>query len=343
LTSSPIKDDLKIITKDTETPFIRYKVEFPFINVRPTALRTFKEEVISLNIEFDLRRGLLGRTSLFDLGAFEVVNAHQWEGVNPYSPPNMPNAAEPALWDIATVDKATGERFLLIRTHAPKNEVFRVLSRLNAVTEYARSIAKPWEDVLRAEGRIPMPEMQKLLAEHPPVFGFGDEEPTDLETVDNPAVLSFQLRREQARKLARRSILSISAIVIGVVWFFGPTYAKNHYRDALLREDAASYILDANPVMCAFLTWGYHQYPPFIEDGVILTQKTYIARVPHSQGKKVRYEGQRGDILFRTAHYDTAELKSYRALREYSENGTYLLPDNLDSSNTKKVHVPCGN
>ena len=91
----------------------------------------------------------IGTFKVGALAQFETVNAHQWEGVTPVSSKvhrkggvTHEKDPEPALWDVATFDQVSGERVLLVRTHANRNDVFAFQNRVQNVVDWAQMIVR---------------------------------------------------------------------------------------------------------------------------------------------------------------------------------------------------------
>lgn len=86
-------------------------------------------------------------THIHDISPAELVNYHQWEGLEPI---NIKDGSgrllqkEKPLWDIAAVNNITNERILFIRTHAPKDTAFTLQGRLNTALNHARSLSAPY-------------------------------------------------------------------------------------------------------------------------------------------------------------------------------------------------------
>lgn len=81
------------------------------------------------------------------LARFETVNAHQWEGVTPVSSvidykdgKSHKKEEERALWDVATFDQVSGQRLLLARTHARRDNVFQFQNNVQQIMDWAVSI-----------------------------------------------------------------------------------------------------------------------------------------------------------------------------------------------------------
>lgn len=139
-----------------------------------------RQETITL----DLQHGTLAGRTIYDLGAFELVDSLQWSGTTMrglmtrqiYWNGRLSEPRElvplPSLWDIASVDMASGERVVLIRSFCRKDALFPILNRINAVLEYARTVCAPWRDLIEADEPIPLDELREHLAENSPRFKF---------------------------------------------------------------------------------------------------------------------------------------------------------------------------
>lgn len=183
-TVSKITDHLIVPTPDSEKPFIVYEIEWPFMKLEKAKIYDlaanyqFFEKIERGSLDLNLRTARINNHLIFDLGPCEVVNSHQWTGKEPIEIKNaqgqLTGRKEPACWDVASVNAATGDRLLLLRTHAGKDEAFRVSNRMNAILNYARELCDPWEDSLRSKEAIPLEELQEALKDHPPTFGFSN-------------------------------------------------------------------------------------------------------------------------------------------------------------------------
>lgn len=96
------------------------------------------------------------RHCFLNLGALEIANEHEWDGRKPHPIKNNygDNARvvdqERDMWAIATMDQALGERVTFGSTHAPRNELATVQTRMGMVLEQARRLAAPYETEIRA-------------------------------------------------------------------------------------------------------------------------------------------------------------------------------------------------
>jgi hypothetical protein len=76
----------------------------------------------------------------------------------------------PTVWEVASMNKETGERFPMVFSCASRDEVTRVSYRLNLISNYCRSILVMFEDDLANDGKIPLAELNEVLAQNPPEF-----------------------------------------------------------------------------------------------------------------------------------------------------------------------------
>lgn len=153
----------------------------------------FIEDKKTRTLEIDLSAGRFDGHNIFELGNFELVDYNQWSGRPLYqirSRPKMRNGqqlgdqlltTEPPLWDISTINVATGKRIILIRSHCDKDKLFPILNRINILLDYTRSICKPWADLIHEDERIPIDELREQIADNPPRFRF-----TPLEQRQSP-------------------------------------------------------------------------------------------------------------------------------------------------------------
>lgn len=98
--------------------------------------------------------------SIFDIGSFEVTDAHQYMGMERIdikgiaeSTRHMTVEKEDPLWDIATVDTRFGNRPVIMRSHCHKDFAFKINSRTNMIFEYYRDLLLPFEDEIRDNAR----------------------------------------------------------------------------------------------------------------------------------------------------------------------------------------------
>ena len=139
------------------------------------SLYRFEEERFTKKQVFDFVSGTMNGTKIRYLAPFEIVDAHQWEGHPPAEIKTKQGVTidtQPAMWDIASADTASGERVLLIRTHSKRDDVFKITTRLNMIREYCMTILKPFQADLEADGQIDPDEIRKFLEESPPDFGW---------------------------------------------------------------------------------------------------------------------------------------------------------------------------
>ena len=85
----------------------------------------------------------IGFFKIKSLARFETVNAHQWQGVTPVTSMvhlkggrSHEKEREPALWDIATFDQITGQRLMIVRTHALRDDVFQCQNWVQSVIDW---------------------------------------------------------------------------------------------------------------------------------------------------------------------------------------------------------------
>ena len=188
--TSKISDKLIVPTSDSDQPFIVYELQWPHIRMGKAKItdlvanHQFYEDIKSGSINIDLQRACINEHIIFDLGPCEVINSHQWEGREPIeikdAKGELTGRKEPACWDVASVNVATGERLLIVRTHANKDEVFRISNRMNIVLNYVRELCGPWEDIIRDKENININELQTALSDHPPSFGFDNISTMDM-------------------------------------------------------------------------------------------------------------------------------------------------------------------
>lgn len=89
--------------------------------------------------------GWRDRFSVYEVNNLETVNTHQWEGVAPVILTLGGHQPERGCWDIAGVNETTGKRVLLARTHASRDDVFQMMTRLNMLFAHIRETLKPWQ------------------------------------------------------------------------------------------------------------------------------------------------------------------------------------------------------
>jgi len=93
--------------------------------------------------------------SLFDLGLFETVDAHQWNGW-PKDDVRDANGRTilktPTMWEVAGVNTGKDQRVMVARTTAGRDEVFKLNTRLNKFFGFCQNVLAPF-DVQLAEMR----------------------------------------------------------------------------------------------------------------------------------------------------------------------------------------------
>jgi len=150
----PITDHYSYIADHNKQPVIVAEVTWPYLNFKAGgAVRSskFHETEEKADYWFNLKKGKVGKISIFDLAPLEIVDAHQWLGATPIEIKNEEGRVvdkEPALWDIAGVDNADAERLVIMRTHGHKDAVFRVTTRFNTLLDYSRNLLAPWQDYI---------------------------------------------------------------------------------------------------------------------------------------------------------------------------------------------------
>lgn len=108
----------------------------------PPEVRGLYDVIHNVNADID------PNIALSALSPFELVDAYAWDGRPPvslmYVKGPMSGQAlgtAPPLWDVATVNQVTGERVIATRTHARKDDAFKVLNRLNALVQYGHEVS----------------------------------------------------------------------------------------------------------------------------------------------------------------------------------------------------------
>ncbi|QQA45101.1 hypothetical protein [Pelagovum pacificum] len=169
---------------ESDNPKVTYEVTSYLLTLETTPYHSsvdttqiFVENEIVRDFTLSLREGKLGEHSVYDLGTFEIVNAHQWDGRQPNAlvgkgPSRTRILEEPPLFHIAAVNVATGERVVAVRTHCEKDQVFTVMNRLNAMLDYTRRVCAPWQDLIQNDELIPVDEIRDALQDMPPRFKF---------------------------------------------------------------------------------------------------------------------------------------------------------------------------
>jgi len=229
-----ITDQYTFVVEGTENPSIEIELEWPWLKYEVgeglMGKTKFVEKINTDSFSLNFRTGKLGNVSVFDLGPFEVVNAHQWLGVQPSQIKNPDTKEvideECALWDVASIDNSDGQRITAMRSHAGKDEVFRIATRYNMLLDYARELLDPWRDMLEAGEMVPLDELKASLEQMPPKIKF-------VSVKTRAEAVKAQDRRAQDRKEAEaaaeeasrpnpRVVLAIIiAIVIAIIAFSG--------------------------------------------------------------------------------------------------------------------------
>lgn len=98
----------------------------------------------------------LYHVSVFDLGLFETVDAHQWNGWRKEDIRDGKGQVIlqiPTMWEVAGVNSGNDERVMIARTTASRDEVFKLNTRLNKFFGFCQNVLEPYQ--------VQMLEMQK--------------------------------------------------------------------------------------------------------------------------------------------------------------------------------------
>lgn len=89
------------------------------------------------------------------LAPFEIVNSHQWHNDQPMEVSRTFNnrsqtiEQESPCWEIVTFDESKGERFSVLISHAPRDDVFSIQYRLNQIMNETKKLIEPFAPEIR--------------------------------------------------------------------------------------------------------------------------------------------------------------------------------------------------
>lgn len=176
----PITDRINVKIDDPSHPRIEYYYRFPQADTQPkrgwfkSASLEFVQTWVEVTPSFDLVTGMMGKHPILSLTPFEVVDGYQFHGRQPVHIMSRDGSriAEhcPTVWEVASMNKSTGERFPMVFSCASRDEVTRVNYRLNLILSYCRSILSMFNGDLAKNGKVPLDELKEVLAENPPNF-----------------------------------------------------------------------------------------------------------------------------------------------------------------------------
>ena len=90
---------------------------------------------------------------IFDLSPSETVNSHQWHGEEPFHIKNTKGTEilerEEPCWEVASVNSATGQRYLWSVSHGYRDDIFILQTRINMWLNHMKKILAPFESEIR--------------------------------------------------------------------------------------------------------------------------------------------------------------------------------------------------
>lgn len=132
--------------------------QYPFDTIKKGWFRsTFETQTNNAYAYFEMHTGrfTLGKETcwIFDLAAFEAVDTYQWENRPPVNIEDQNGRIKERgrpTWTIASANTLRGDRIFGGYTNATRDEVFKLVTRLNALFDAAREIVTPWAEDARA-------------------------------------------------------------------------------------------------------------------------------------------------------------------------------------------------